>query len=98
MGTKKKNPIKIQKTQKDVDRAWQDGADFGVEFCINNFLLVLKDKMNMPYEDILRLRSAFMEQIDSINKRYCTYSDVRKALGGDYNLFVEMEDIKGERT
>ena len=89
----KVNPKKIPKTQVDVDRAWREGVDYGIEFCVNSFLLVLKDKWNMPNEDILRLRSDFMELIDSMEKGYCSYSDVKRALGGDYNLFVSMEKL-----
>ncbi len=89
----KKNPNKIPKTQSDVDRAWQEGSNFGIEFCINNFLLVLKDKHGMPDDEILKLRSDFMSQIESIAGGYCSYSDVKRALDGDYNLFVRMEDL-----
>ena len=86
----KTNPKKVPKTQVDVDRAWQEGADFGIEFCINNFLLVLKDKRGVSEEEVLSIRDDFLSQIDSINKGYCSYADVKRALGGDYNLFVRM--------
>lgn len=90
----KRNPKRVPKTQADVDRAWQEGADFGIEFCINNFLLVLKDKWNMADDEIYRLRGDFLAQIDSINGKFCSYADVKRALGGDYNLFVRLEDNK----
>ena len=87
----KTNPRKIPKTQADVDRAWREGADFGIEFCINNFLLVLKDKWGMPADDIMRLREGFMSQMESVQKGYCSYADVKRALNKEYNLFVELE-------
>lgn len=90
----RKNPKRIPKTKADVDKAWEHGALYGIEFCTNVFLFTLKDKLGFSDEDVLKLRDAFLGQIDGINKGYCTYADVKRALGGDYNLFVNMEDLR----
>lgn len=92
----KTNPKKIPKTQADVDRAWQEGADYGIEFCINNFLFILKDKRGVPDDEIMGIREDFLYQMDSINEGYCTYADVKRALGGDYNFFVELRGLNNE--
>jgi len=87
----KTNPRKVPRTQADVARAWQEGADFGAEFAINMVLLVLKDKHDAPDEDILQLRSEFEDQLDSVAKGYINYADIKTALGGDYNIKVRMK-------
>ena len=86
----KVNPNKIPKTQADVDRAWNKGADFGCEFALNTILLVLKDKHNAPDEDILQLRDEIMSQVQSYNEGYMTYADVKRALYGDYDFTVHL--------
>ena len=86
----KANARRIPRTQRDVDRARQHGAEFGMEFALNLVLLVLKDKHNAPDDDIMQLRDEFMEYIDSINRGYLSYEDVVKTVHGDYNFAVEL--------
>ena len=90
----KTNPSKIPKSQADVDRAWNKGADFGCEFALNTVLLVLKDKHGMPDEDVMQLRDEFMEQIQSYNEGYITYADVKRTLYGDYDFTVHLAEGK----
>ena len=87
---KKRNPRNVPATQADVERAWGDGADFGMEFCLNLILLVLKDKHNAPNEDILQLRDEFMDAVDSLNRGYMSYADVKRTLHGDYDFRVHL--------
>ena len=88
----KLNPKKIPRTQADVDRARKEGMDFGLEFCLNLVLYVLKDKHDAPNEDIMQLRDEFMYVIDSVAKKYLSYSDIVKTLKGDYDLAVRLID------
>ena len=88
----KVNPKKIPRTQADVDRARQEGMDFGMEFCLNLVLYVLKDKHDAPTEDIMQLRDEFMYVIDSVARKYLSYSDIVKALKSDYDLTVRLVD------
>ena len=89
----KVNPKRIPCTKHDVDKARQQGAEFGMEFALNIILLVLKDKHDAPDEDILQLRDEFMEYIDSINRGYVSYPDIVKTVHGDYDFSVEL--VKG---
>lgn len=86
----KQNTRRVPRTQKDVDRARQAGAEFGMEFALSLVLLVLKDKHDAPDADIFQLRDEFMEYIDSINKGYLSYADVKHALYGDYDFQINL--------
>ena len=88
------NPKSVPRTQADVDRARKEGMDFGLEFCLNLVLYVLKDKHDAPNEDIMQLRDEFMYVIDSVARKYLSYSDIVKALKSDYNLAVRLVDRK----
>lgn len=88
------NKTQIPKTQLDVDRAYNAGMNFGIEFCLNLILFVLKDKHNAPNEDIMQLRDEFMYQVDSIGKRYMSYRDVVHALKSEYDLSVHLSERK----
>lgn len=93
----KVNPKKIPRTQADVDRAYNEGTDFGLEFCLNLVLYVLKDKHDAPDEDIMQLRDEFMYVIDSVGKKYLSYSDIVRALKSDYDLTVRLVDTGGRK-
>lgn len=92
MSKSKPNRSKIQRTQADVDRARQKGMEFGVEFCLNVVLFVLKDKHSAQDEDILQFRNEIMYLMDSIGKKYVSYPDIKKALKDEYGLTVYMSD------
>ena len=87
---RKVNPRNIPRTQADVDRAYSDGMDFGCEFALNVVLYVLKDKHDAPDEDIMQFRDEFMYVIDSVAKKYLSYSDIQRALSEDYDLTVRL--------
>lgn len=89
---RKINPRTIPRTQADVDRAKKEGMDFGLEFCLNLVLYVLKDKHDAPNEDIMKLRDEFMYVIDSVAKKYLSYNDIVRALKSDYDLSVRLID------
>lgn len=91
----RKNPRTIPRTQADVDRAFKEGTDFGLEFCLNLVLYVLKDKHDAPDEDIMKLRDEFMYVIDSVAKKYLSYNDIVRALKSDYDLAVRLIDKEG---
>ena len=86
----KTNPRRKPATAADVNKARQNGMDFGVEFGINCVLYILKDKHNAPDEDILQLHDEFMYLMDSIVKKYVSYADITKTLSGEYDLSVHM--------
>lgn len=88
--SRKTNPRKVPKTQADVDRAFSDGMDMGMEFGLNLVLYVLKDKHDAADADILQLRDEFMYVISAVNEKYLSYPDIKRALKGDYDLAVEL--------
>ncbi len=88
----KTNPKKIPRTQADVDKAFDTGCLFGLEFTLNLILYVLKDKHNAPNEDILTLRDEFMYANDSVAKKYLSYADIKRCLDEEYDLAVKLVD------
>ena len=86
----KTNPRRKPATAVEGNRARQNGMDFGVEFGINCILYILKDKHDAPDDDIKQLRDEFMYLMDSIAKKYVSYSDITKTLSGEYDLSVHM--------
>jgi hypothetical protein len=88
--SKKTNPKRRPATGADVKRARDAGMNFGVEFGINCILHILLDKHDAPEEDIMQLRDEFMYLMDSIEKGYVTYADIRQSLRRENNLEVVM--------
>ena len=88
---KKTNPKRVPKTQADVDRAYQQGADFGLEFCLTIVLLTLKDKHDATDEEISRFRREFMDMIESYNAGNFRFREAREALLDDYGIHVNLE-------
>ena len=89
---KRVNPRSRPRSQADCERAWSAGADFGAEFCLNLILLVLKDKHGACDDDILQLRDEFMQQIDSYNRGYISYPDIKRTLYGEYDFTVHLSE------
>lgn len=86
----KTNPRRKPATAADVNKACQNGMDFGVEFAINCILYILKDKHGSEDADIKQLRDEFMYLMDSIAKKYVSYADITKTLSCEYDLSVHM--------
>ena len=87
---KRTNPRKIPRTQSDVDKAWGQGADFGCDFCLTMFLLVLKDKHGSSDDDILTLRDEFEDMVSSYRQKYMSLADAKRALCEDYDISVKL--------
>lgn len=92
---KKVNPRNRPATQADVDRAREWGQSFGVEFALNVVLYVLKDKHDARDEDIRQFRDEFMYVIDSVGRKYLTYSDIVRTLKTEYDLSIRLTDKGG---
>lgn len=78
-------------TEADVRKAWDKGADFGCDFCLTIFLLVLKDKHGASDADIMQLRDEFEEMVASYKQKYMSLADAKKALADDYNYTVTLK-------
>lgn len=84
----KVNPKRVPRTQADVDKAYNKGMLFGVEFAINMVLFVLKDKRNAPDEDLKKFKDEFMYACDSVETGYLKYPDIKHVLSGEYDISV----------
>lgn len=52
---KKTNPRRIPRTQMDVDRAYAEGVEAGVQGAMKIALYILLDKHDAPVEDVQQL-------------------------------------------
>lgn len=88
MGKKKTNPNRIPCTQADVDRAEKRGQLFGMEFMASLMLWILLDRHNAPDEDVQQLNDEIKYLMDSIEKGYVSYPDIRRAMKEEHGTEV----------
>lgn len=88
MGKSKTNPRKIPKTQADVDRAEAKGQLFGMEFMAVLTMWILIDKHDAPDEDVQQFNEEIKYLLDSIDKGYVSYPDIRRALDEEHGTKV----------
>ena len=87
---KKVNPRRIPRTEADVQKAWNDGAEFGMTFCIKAFVFVLKDKHDASDADLLQLKEEFEDVLCAYNRRDITDKDIDSVLDAEFNIQVEI--------
>ena len=75
MGNKKKNPNRQPVSYRDVKNARIEGA----EFMFTVIVAVLKDKLEVEDEKLLKLGKEIDYFCDSVRKGYVKYADLRKA-------------------
>ena len=88
MGKSKTNPRKIPRTQADVDRAEAKGQFFGMEFMAVLTMWILIDKHDAPDEDVQQFNEEIKYLLDSIDKGYVSYPDIRRALDEEHGTKV----------
>lgn len=88
MGKSKTNPRKIPRTQADVDRAEAKGQLFGMEFMAVLTMWILIDKHDAPDEDVQQFNEEIKYLLDSIDKGYVSYPDIRRALDEEHGTKV----------
>lgn len=84
----KTNPKRIPRTQADVDRAFMDGMNIGMEIAIDMFMTVLLDKHDAKQEDLDVFAAEVNDLCDSIDKGYINYVDLRNTLREDYHFKI----------
>lgn len=84
----KTNQKRIPRTQADVDRAFMDGMNVGMEITIDLFMTVLLDKHNATQAEIDVLAVELESLCDSIDKGYINYVDLRNTLREDYHFKI----------
>lgn len=83
---RKTNPKKIPRTEEDCQRAWQQGADFGVMWAIVTILLIMKDKLGFTNEQILEVKSFFRDKCEGYNEGRFSFADEKRAIWDDYDI------------
>lgn len=89
--SKRINPHHRPCTQADVDKAREEGKTEGMEFMLTIILWTLVDKHGAPDEDLQVLSSDIAYIADSINRKYVSYADIKRALKEEHGLDIEMK-------
>lgn len=84
------NPRKIPRTQADVDRAYKDGMNAGIQVLLTMATYALKDKCGADDELIRRFSHAVTDVCDSMNRGYVSYADIVKDLRATYDWNVDL--------
>lgn len=84
----KTNPKRIPRTQADVDKAFMDGMNAGMEISIDMMMTIFLDKHGATQEELDVFAAELHELCDSINKGYVNYADVRNTLREDYHFKI----------
>ena len=91
MANKKKSPRSIQRTQQDVDRAYERGQRDGVSGALIMFLYTMLDKFNADEKTLTEFSEAFQYVVDSIEKGYITEADLRRVVKEEYGTIIAEE-------
>ena len=87
---KKINPRRKPVSEADRRKAWNEGADFGLTFCIKAFLFVLKDKHRIRDDEIMKLRDEFSEIVDAFSRGDISMEDIDDVLAEDFDMHVKL--------
>ena len=91
MPKKKTNPRRRPVTEADLRKAWSAGADFGMAFCLKDFLYVLKAKHDATDADLMQLRDEFEEVVDAYKRGDIKEKDLDGVLADEFNLRVTLK-------
>lgn len=84
------NPRKIPRTQADVDKAYKDGQNAGIQVMLTLAAYALKDKCEADNDLLERFSHAVTDVCDSMNRRYVSYADIVRDLKDSYGWEVEL--------
>ena len=87
---KKTNPRRKPATEADVKKAWGDGADFGLNFCIRCFIFTLRDKFNFQNDEIVRLNREFEKLVEAYRRGDIKQADLDSVLDEEFHVTVKM--------
>lgn len=77
---KRVNPRRRPATMADVKRAKAEATNQSVNRAWALMFTVLRDKEGMGDRDLLRIMNEIMDLADSVDRGYCTISDLRDIL------------------
>ena len=89
---KKVNPLKIPKTQADVDRAYERGKTEGAKSSIIIMMYAMKDKFGATDEELAEFFNAITYTVESINKGYITEKELQTVMKEDYDMSFVLKD------
>ena len=84
------NPRRVPRTEADCIKAWNEGADFGITFCLKVFCYVLKDKHDANDADLLQLRDEFEDVLMAYNRKDINMRDIDSVLEDEFHLHVRL--------
>ena len=87
----KTNPRKIQRSQADVDRAFERGQKEGINGALTIFLYTLMDKFGADDAQLKDFADAFSYTVDSIERGYITEADLRKVVKDEYHTVIYLK-------
>lgn len=87
---KRPNPRSVPRTQADVERAFKDGEDAGIEVILTLATYALLDKCGADPSFIERFSRAVADVCDSMDRGYVSYPDIVRDLKGLYTYTVEL--------
>jgi len=85
---RKPNPRKVQRTQADVDKAWEAGERFGTWGALVMLFTVLYDKEHAGPEDIRRVWDEVNYLAESVAERRVSLNDLDGVLREEYGVEV----------
>lgn len=88
--TRKVNPRRVPRTQRDVDVAYNDGISEGLNRGIELMLYVLIDKHDAPMDDVQQLARELSHAAECVAGGYITWADIRTMLR-EYDVEVELQ-------
>lgn len=77
MKRNKVNPRRIPRSQADVERARDEGADIGAQLMLDLMVFTLATDFNLPDTWLDRFHERFMAHMESYTKGYLTQEDMR---------------------
>ena len=87
--SKKTNPRRIPRTQADVDRAFADGIDAGVNTAMAILFIVLLDKTEADADFIAALMPMVADYSREVKNRRLTYADLKDVLKQEYDITLD---------
>lgn len=86
---KKVNPNRIPVNLKDLEKARKQATDYAINVVWSIFFTVMSDKEGYGKIRLQRLWKEVNDLSDSIANGYVSYSDLRKTLEEEYDIYLK---------
>lgn len=88
----KTNPLKIPKTQADVDRAYEKGREDAIKILLNICVYTLGSDMGMSDEDLEIFNKRFIKNLECHLTGEMTEKDIRETLLAEKGWEIEIKE------